>query len=87
MGAFIVFWGQVYLVVTLAIALLKKEQPLADDAHEASLWDVYRHVWEVVRLPSTHPYESKKKKVLIVQIRHDQTREHPAPVQDWLCVL
>ncbi|THC92658.1 hypothetical protein EYZ11_007860 [Aspergillus tanneri] len=47
LGSYLKFWGWAYLVVTICLAVMKKE----DKTHERdSIMDVYRSMWNVLKL-------------------------------------
>ncbi|EFW99336.1 hypothetical protein CMQ_5757 [Grosmannia clavigera kw1407] len=47
LGGYLTFWGWAFIVVTVALALLKRE----DRSHnEEGVWDVYRIMWGVLKL-------------------------------------
>ncbi|KAL1883392.1 hypothetical protein VTK73DRAFT_8959 [Phialemonium thermophilum] len=47
LSGFLTFWGWAYIVVTLALALLKKEER---SKNEDGIWDVYKIMWGVLKL-------------------------------------
>lgn len=49
LGGYMTFWGWAYLIVTFALAVLKKEQR---DKTTESIMDVYRSMWEILKLPN-----------------------------------
>ncbi|KAK5223600.1 hypothetical protein LTR72_004986 [Exophiala xenobiotica] len=49
LGGYMAFWGWVYLLVTLGIAILKREDKSND---REGIMDVYRSMWAVLRLPN-----------------------------------
>lgn len=54
MQGFMQFWGVVFIVVTVLIGLLKtekKEESRQEGESEASIAEVYRQTWQVLRIP------------------------------------
>ncbi|KAI0174700.1 acetyl-CoA transporter 1 [Pestalotiopsis sp. NC0098] len=47
LGGYLTFWGWAYLVVTLGLALLKREEKTKN---EDGIWDVYKIMWGVLKL-------------------------------------
>ncbi|KAK1144765.1 hypothetical protein N8T08_004776 [Aspergillus melleus] len=47
LGSYLTFWGWAYLVVTLCLAMMKKEDKTQD---RDSIMDVYRSMWNVLKL-------------------------------------
>lgn len=47
LGGYLTFWGWAYIVVTLGLAALKKEDR---DKNEDGIWDVYKVMWGVLKL-------------------------------------
>ena len=47
LGTYLTFWGWAYLIVTLALAVMKKEDRTKD---RDSIMDVYRSMWSVLKL-------------------------------------
>lgn len=49
LGGYMEFWGWGYLIVTLGLALIKKEEKSRD---REGIMDVYRSMWAVIKLPN-----------------------------------
>ncbi len=49
LGGYMEFWGWVYLIVTLGLALFKKENK---DTTREGIMEVYRSMWAVLKLPN-----------------------------------
>lgn len=49
LGGYLTFWGYFYLLVTLGLALLKREDKAKN---EDGIWDVYKVMWGVIKLPN-----------------------------------
>ncbi len=47
LGGYLTFWGWAYLVVTMGLAVLKKEERTKN---EDGIWDVYKVMWGVLKL-------------------------------------
>jgi hypothetical protein len=47
LGGYLTFWGWAYIIVTLGLALLKKEEKTKN---EDGIWDVYKVMWGVLKL-------------------------------------
>lgn len=47
LGGYLTFWGWVYILVTLGLALLKREEKTKN---EDGIWDVYKVMWGVLKL-------------------------------------
>lgn len=47
LGGYLTFWGWAYLIVTMGLALLKKEEKTRN---EDGIWDVYKVMWGVLKL-------------------------------------
>ncbi len=47
LGGYLTFWGWAYIVVTLGLAALKKEEKTKN---EDGIWDVYKVMWGVLKL-------------------------------------
>ncbi|KAH8651815.1 acetyl-coenzyme A transporter 1-domain-containing protein [Tricladium varicosporioides] len=47
LGGYLTFWGWAYIVVTLGLAALKKEEKTKN---EDGIWDVYKIMWGVLKL-------------------------------------
>ncbi|KKA29798.1 hypothetical protein TD95_003097 [Thielaviopsis punctulata] len=47
LGGYLTFWGWAYIIVTLGLAVLKKEERTRN---EDGIWDVYRIMWGVLKL-------------------------------------
>jgi len=47
LGGYLTFWGWAYLLVTMGLALLKKEEKTKN---EDGIWDVYKVMWGVLKL-------------------------------------
>jgi len=47
LGGYLTFWGWVYIIVTLGLAALKKEEKTKN---EDGIWDVYKVMWGVLKL-------------------------------------
>lgn len=47
LGGYLTFWGWAYLIVTLGLAVLKKEEKTKN---EDGIWDVYKVMWGVLKL-------------------------------------
>ncbi|KAH8802699.1 acetyl-coenzyme A transporter 1-domain-containing protein [Xylogone sp. PMI_703] len=47
LGGYLTFWGWFYILVTLGLALLKREEKTKN---EDGIWDVYRVMWGVLKL-------------------------------------
>jgi hypothetical protein len=47
LGGYLTFWGWSYIVVTVGLALLKKEERTRN---EDGIWDVYKIMWGVLKL-------------------------------------
>ncbi|TVY53004.1 putative membrane protein [Lachnellula cervina] len=47
LGGYLTFWGWAYIVVTLGLAVLKKEEKTKN---EDGIWDVYKVMWGVLKL-------------------------------------
>ena len=49
LGGYMEFWGWGYLLVTIGLALVKKEEKTRD---RDGIMEVYRSMWEVIKLPN-----------------------------------
>ena len=49
LGGYLTFWGYLYILVTLGIAVLKREDKTKN---EDGIWDVYKVMWGVLKLPN-----------------------------------
>ncbi|KFZ06104.1 hypothetical protein V501_07711, partial [Pseudogymnoascus sp. VKM F-4519 (FW-2642)] len=47
LGGYLTFWGWAYLIVTMGLAVLKKEERTKN---EDGIWDVYKVMWKVLKL-------------------------------------
>jgi MFS transporter, PAT family, solute carrier family 33 (acetyl-CoA transportor), member 1 len=47
LGGYLTFWGWAYIIVTLGLAFLKKEEKTKN---EDGIWDVYKVMWGVLKL-------------------------------------
>ncbi|TAQ89514.1 hypothetical protein B7494_g2173 [Chlorociboria aeruginascens] len=47
LGGYLVFWGWTYIIVTLGLGFLKKEEKTKN---EDGIWDVYKVMWGVLKL-------------------------------------
>lgn len=47
LGGYLTFWGWTYIIVTLGLALLKREEKTKN---EDGIWDVYKVMWGVLKL-------------------------------------
>lgn len=47
LGGYLTFWGWTYIIVTLGLAALKKEEKTKN---EDGIWDVYKVMWGVLKL-------------------------------------
>lgn len=47
LGGYLTFWGWAYIIVTVGLALLKKEEKTKN---EDGIWDVYKVMWGVLKL-------------------------------------
>lgn len=47
LGGYLTFWGWAYIIVTLGLAALKKEEKTKN---EDGIWDVYKIMWGVLKL-------------------------------------
>jgi len=47
LGGYLTFWGWAYIIVTLGLAALKKEEKTKN---EDGIWDVYKVMWGVLKL-------------------------------------
>jgi len=47
LGGYLTFWGWAYIIVTLGLAFLKKEERTKN---EDGIWDVYKVMWGVLKL-------------------------------------
>jgi PAT family acetyl-CoA transporter-like MFS transporter 1 len=47
LGGYLTFWGWVYIIVTLGLAALKREEKTKN---EDGIWDVYKVMWGVLKL-------------------------------------
>lgn len=47
LGGYLTFWGWAYLIVTMGLAILKKEEKTKN---EDGIWDVYKVMWGVLKL-------------------------------------
>ncbi|TVY23902.1 putative membrane protein [Lachnellula hyalina] len=47
LGGYLTFWGWAYIIVTLGLAVLKKEEKTKN---EDGIWDVYKVMWGVLKL-------------------------------------
>ncbi|ELR03027.1 hypothetical protein VC83_02462 [Pseudogymnoascus destructans] len=47
LGGYLAFWGWAYLIVTMGLAFLKKEEKTKN---EDGIWDVYKVMWKVLKL-------------------------------------
>lgn len=47
LSGYLTFWGWAYLIVTIGLALLKKEEKTRN---EDGIWDVYKIMWKVLKL-------------------------------------
>lgn len=47
LGGYLIFWGWVYILVTIGLGVLKREDPTRN---EDGIWDVYKVMWGVLKL-------------------------------------
>ncbi|KAM3084429.1 hypothetical protein ACMFMG_001467 [Clarireedia jacksonii] len=47
LGGYLTFWGWTYIIVTIGLALLKREEKTKN---EDGIWDVYKVMWRVLKL-------------------------------------
>jgi PAT family acetyl-CoA transporter-like MFS transporter 1 len=47
LGGYLTFWGWTYIIVTIGLALLKREEKTKN---EDGIWDVYKVMWGVLKL-------------------------------------
>ncbi|RAL66783.1 hypothetical protein DID88_007566 [Monilinia fructigena] len=47
LGGYLTFWGWAYIIVTIGLALLKREEKTKN---EDGIWDVYKVMWGVLKL-------------------------------------
>jgi PAT family acetyl-CoA transporter-like MFS transporter 1 len=52
LGGFLKFWSAVFLLVTIALALFKKEDPVGSDDPDMDVKKVYSIMWSIIRLKS-----------------------------------
>lgn len=52
LGGYIRFWGVVFVVVTVGLAVFKKEDPVSEDDPDMDVKKVYKVMWSIVQLKS-----------------------------------
>jgi len=54
------FWAVVYILVTVALARFKTEDPVSSDDPDMDVRKVYSVMWSIIRLKSASPSQRKE---------------------------